>query len=167
MSKKLILMRHAKSSWKEPLPDQERPLNKRGKRAAKMIGKTLAEKGIIPDLILSSDAKRARATAKRVLKALDKEKIDLQLDPALYAADAREILREIEKTEDKIQTLMVVAHNPGISELAVMLSGEDAFSWLPTAAVVVLEIDGDSWREIAPGKAKVLLHLIPREWEKS
>lgn len=165
MRKRLILMRHAKSSWKEPLPDHERPLNKRGKRAAKLIGKALAERGIIPNMILSSDAKRARATAKRVLKVLGEKGIGLRLDPSLYEADARTILQEIEKTDDKIQSLMVVAHNPGISELAALLSGDSRFSWLPTAGVVVFEIEGDSWKGVAPEKAKVLLHLFPRELE--
>jgi phosphohistidine phosphatase len=165
MSKRLLLMRHAKSSWKEPLPDRERPLNKRGKRAARLIGEALAERGIIPDLILSSDAKRARATAKRVLKALPENRTLLQLDPALYSADAETILREIGQTDDQMETLLVIAHNPGISDLATLLSGDERLSWLPTAAVVVLEVSGDSWREIAPGKAKVLLRLFPRELE--
>ena len=165
MSKRLLLMRHAKSSWKEPLPDRERPLNKRGKRAARLIGEALAERGIIPDRILSSDAKRARATAKRVLKALPENRTLLQLDPALYAADAETILREIGQTDDQTETLLVIAHNPGISDLATLLSGDERLSWLPTAAVVVLEVSGDSWRESAPGKAKVLLRLFPRELE--
>jgi phosphohistidine phosphatase len=166
MSKRLILMRHAKSSWKEPLPDRERPLNKRGKRAAKLIVEALAKRGIIPERILSSDAKRARATAKRVLKALPADRIILQVDPALYAADAERILREIAEMDDRVETLLVIAHNPGISELATLLSGDKRFSWLPTAAVVVLEIERDSWRGIAPGKAKVLLRLFPRELER-
>jgi len=166
MSKRLLLMRHAKSSWKEPLPDRERPLNKRGKRAARLIGEALAERGIIPDRILSSDAKRARATAKRVLKALPENRTLLQLDPALYAADAETILREIGQTDDQTETLLVIAHNPGISETAVALSGDESYEWLPTAAVVGIEFDTDDWKKVGERKGKVVFYAAPKAIEK-
>ncbi len=163
----LILMRHAKSSWKEPLNDHDRPLNRRGKRAAKLIGETLAAKGFIPDLILSSDAKRARSSAKRLLKGLGGKGVSkIELDPMLYEADAATIMREISKTPSHIQTLLLIAHNPGISDLAAMLSGDNSLSWLPTAGTVIFEFNVDSWKDLPLAEAKPLLRLFPRELEE-
>jgi len=163
----LILMRHAKSSWKEPLADHDRPLNRRGKRAAKLIGKTLADKGFIPDLILSSDAKRAKSSAKRLLKGLGGKGVSkIELDSILYEANAATIMREITKTPPDIKTLLLISHNPGISDLAEMLSGDNSLSWLPTAGTVIFEFDIDSWEELPLAEAKPLLRLFPRELEE-
>ena len=166
MEKTLYLMRHAKSSWKEALPDRERPLNRRGKKAAKRIGRELARRRLYPDLILASDAKRARSTAKRLRRAFAPEaKPPLLLNPAIYEADALKILREIAQTDETIRNLMVVGHNPGISELAVLLTGDRSLQWLPTGAVIGMKIEGKRWKEIGPGAGKVFLRLYPRELE--
>ena len=167
MEKTLYLMRHAKSSWKKPLPDHERPLNRRGKRAAEQIGRELVRRRLFPELILASDAKRARATAKRLLRAFAPEKRPpLQLDPALYEADASTILEEIAATDDKIGDLLVIGHNPGISELAVLLTGDRSLEWLPTGALVGMKVRGKRWKEIAPGGGELFLRLYPRELEE-
>ena len=167
MEKTLYLMRHAKSSWKKPLPDHERPLNRRGKRAAERIGRELVRRRLFPELILASDAKRARATAKRLLRAFTAEaKPPLQLDPALYEADALTILEEIAATDEKIGDLLVIGHNPGISELAVLLTGDRSLEWLPTGAVIGMKIKGKGWKEIAPGDGELFLRLYPRELEE-
>ncbi len=167
MEKTLYLMRHAKSSLKKPLPDHERPLNRRGKRAAERIGRELVRRRLFPELILASDAKRARATAKRLLRAFASEaKPPLQLDPALYDADALTILEEIAATDEKIGDLLVIGHNPGISELALLLTGNQSLEWLPTGAVIGMKIKGKRWKEIAPGDGELFLRLYPRELEE-
>ncbi len=166
MEKTLYLMRHAKSSWKKALPDHERPLNRRGKKAAKQIGLELVHRGIVPDLILASDAKRARSTAKRLLRAFAQEaRPPLQLDPAIYEADAREILQEIAQTDETVRNLMVIGHNPGISELTVMLTGDESLDWLPTGAVIGMKIEGKRWKDMGPGDGKLFLRLFPGELE--
>ena len=167
MQKRLYLMRHAKSSWKNPLPDHERPLNRRGKEAAVRIGRALVRQHFTPELILSSDAKRARATAKRVLRAFEPDhRPALRLDPALYDADASTILREIAATEDRIDNLMVIGHNPGISRLALLLTGDSSLEWLPTGAVIGIKIKEKTWKEIGTGNGKLFLRLSPRELEE-
>jgi len=166
MQKTLYLMRHAKSSWKKPLPDHERPLNRRGKEAAERIGRALVCRHLLPELILSSDAKRARATAKRVLRAFEPDhRPALRLDPALYEADAGDILQEISQTDETLCKLMVIGHNPGISALAQLLTGDTSPEWLPTGAVVGMKIEGKRWKEIEPGDGKLFLRLFPRELE--
>jgi phosphohistidine phosphatase len=159
-------MRHAKSSWSEPLPDRERPLNRRGKRAARRIGRVLAEKKIRPGMILSSPARRARSTAKRVRKALEKRKRPpLRLLPELYGETAAEIVATIRSLDDRLDSVLIIGHNPELSEAAVLLSGERRFDWLPTTAVLGLEFDAEHWRELSEGKGKVILELRPRELE--
>ena len=167
MEKTLYLMRHAKSSWKKPLPDHERPLNRRGKRAAERIGRELVRRRLFPELILASDAKRARATAKRLRRAYAPEtKPPLQLNPALYDAGALTILKEIAATDEKIDNLLVIGHNPGISELAVQLTGDRSLEWLPTGTVIGIKVRGRHWKEIAPGSGELFLRLYPRKLEE-
>ena len=166
MPKTLYLMRHAKSSWKEPLPDHERPLNKRGKRAAKAIGNALKEREIYPDRILASDARRARTTAKRVLKALGADhEIPLELIPALYEANGEEILEMVRSRGGTARRILLIGHNPAVSDTAVLLGGDSRFDWLPTGAVVGLEFPIDEWRDLEEGSGRVVLTLTPRELE--
>jgi phosphohistidine phosphatase len=165
MARRIYLMRHAKSSWKEPLPDHDRPLNRRGKRAAKLIGKALAERGIRPGLILSSSAKRARATAKRLRRALGLPTVPLATEPRLYGADAEEILGVIRRLDDGVDGVVLIGHNPSLSDAAVLLSGNERFDWLPTGALIGLSFDVDRWENVSPGKGEVFLELRPRELE--
>ncbi len=165
MSKKLYLMRHAKSSWREPLPDRERPLNRRGKRAAKRIGEALRQRGVTVDSMFSSDARRARSTAKRIRKALRAPREILRSVPELYDADASALLRFLHTLDDRWNEVLVVAHNPGISDLAVALSGDERFDWLPTGALVGLEFDLEHWSGLGGRKGRVVLVLKPRELE--
>jgi len=166
MAKRLYLMRHAKSSWKKELPDHERPLNRRGKRAAKLIGKTLKERKIFPDSLLVSDAKRARATAKKVLKVLGEERrIPSTFLPALYEADAEGILEIVRSGGGASRRVLLIGHNPAISDAAVLLSGDPRFKWLPTGAVVGLEFPIEEWRDLEEGSGRVILALTPRELE--
>jgi len=162
MSKTVYLMRHAKSSWKKPVSDRERPLNKRGKRAAFLIGEALSEKEVKIDRVFSSTARRARSTAKRVLRAMNRPVELLTLDPALYQTDAKKLLERIKELEDRFDSVLIIGHNPAISDTAVLLSGESRFDWLPTAGVVGIRFEVESWRRIAPGEGKAVLELFPK-----
>ncbi len=164
--KRIYLMRHAKSSWKEPLPDRERPLNKRGEKAAKRMGKYLRSRGEIPQLIVSSDAVRALATAKRLAKALGIPPERIRVEHALYEADARRIVEVIRNLDPALSDVFLVAHNPGISDAAVELSGEERFDWLPTAAVVGLRFDIQEWREVGRLPGRVFLYATPKGIEE-
>ena len=163
MAKTLYLMRHAKSSWKEPLPDHERPLNKRGKRAAKAIGKALKARGVRPDLILSSSALRADETAKRVAKKLNPPP-PIFSEEDLYEADEKQILSTLFVRGEEADSLLLIGHNPVLSDLAVSLSGIGRLEWLPTGAVVGLYWpEASSWEEIVNQKGEITLELYPRE----
>ena len=159
--KKLYLMRHAKSSWKKPLPDHERPLKKRGRKAAKEMGKALKKAGIFPDLILSSDALRAKQTALLVAEELGLPSEKIRLEPRLYEADLSQILHVIQNVENSVDSILLVAHNPGISEAAVALSREERFSWMKTAQIVGLAWDVEGWDRIEGKKGKVIFEAAP------
>jgi len=166
MARTLYLMRHAKSSWKEPLPDHERPLNKRGRRAAKAIGKALARQGICPDLILSSTALRAYDTAGRVAKRLDPPP-QIISDDELYEADESGILSTLFVRGEEAEKVLLIGHNPTLSDLAVRLSKDERFQWLPTGAVVGLHWpNAKKWEEIVDQKGEITLELYPRALEE-
>lgn len=145
--KRLFLIRHAKSSWDDAaLADRERPLNERGKRDAPKIGERLARREIKPDLILSSPAVRALTTAKIIAGKLDYMRKHIGVDDRLYAAQADDLLEIIHALDDHLQCVMIVGHNPELSELAQRLSGE--IDQLPTGAVAEFGFAAKSWAEI-------------------
>ncbi len=162
--KRLYLMRHAKSSWKdETLKDYERPLNKRGKRDAPFMGKVLKKKGVSPDVIISSFAKRAYKTAKKVAKELGVEKERIIKDRKLYLIGFAEFLDYVKNLDDGYESVLIVGHNPGISELFSYLSGKESLS-MPTAAVGGVEFKSDRWRDIDESKRKVLFFEYPKKF---
>jgi len=149
--KTLFLVRHAKSSRNEPaLQDKDRPLNNRGKRDAPKMGKRLAKREAIPDLILSSPAKRALKTAQLIAKKLDYKLQDIVVDDRLYATGADELLHLIRKLGAKPKSVMLVGHNPELTELAHRLSNK--ITRLPTCAVAEFTFNAKSWS--ATGKDK-------------
>ena len=155
--KRLILVRHAKSSRDDPsLADRERPLNDRGLRDAPKMGARLAKRGIRPDLVLSSPAVRALATARLFAKELDYDTDDIVVDERLYAATPDALLEVIRTVDDKPKCVMLFGHNPELSELAHELSG--TIGDLPTCAVVDLSFDIAAWSKVgrhAPVKTAV------------
>lgn len=146
--KTLLILRHAKSSWKDDeLPDHDRPLNKRGKQDAPRMGKLLRDEDLIPDLILSSDAERARATAELVVEECHYEgEITYLRD--LYAAEAEAYLEALAQLGGESPRVMVVGHNPGLEELVQDLTGE--YQPLPTAALAQVALPLDHWSELDP-----------------
>jgi len=146
--KTLLLVRHAKSSWKDPrLSDHQRPLNKRGKKAAPEMARRLKGLGLQPDVIVSSDARRALDTAAAMAKGMDLPKAAIRPVSELYGAAAREILEIVLEFDDSWQQAMVVGHNPGFTELANRFYPYSIAN-VPTAGVVELRFDAASWRQI-------------------
>jgi phosphohistidine phosphatase len=144
--KTLLILRHAKSSWKdESLPDHDRPLNKRGKQDAPRMGKLLRDEGLIPDLILSSDARRARATIELVAQECryDGEIVFLR---ELYAAEPEAYLEALAQRGGDAASVMIVGHNPGLEELLEELTGERLP--LPTAALAQVTLPIEHWSEL-------------------
>jgi phosphohistidine phosphatase len=163
--KTLLLLRHAKSSWKDDtITDHERPLNKRGKKTAPLMGHLLRDNQLVPELIVSSTAVRARTTAQAAAEACGYPG-EVTLTDELYLATAGEILRYAqERTEDTLGRVMLVGHNPGMEEVVNMLSGRrEPF---PTAALAVFELDIDHWRKLELGVDVELKNVWrPRELE--
>ncbi len=147
--KTLTLVRHAKSSWKDPgLPDHRRPLNKRGRRDAPMMGRRLTEQGSPVELIVSSSAARAVETAEAIAEELGYPWDEIVTDDDLYHADAAEMITVVERQDDWIDHLMLIGHNPGLTELTNTLS-QLGIDNVPTCGVVVLTYDVGCWGEIA------------------
>ena len=144
--KTLLVLRHAKSRCNDPaLDDHERPLNKRGRRDAPRVGVLVREYGLIPDLIISSDAVRARVTAEAVAEAA-RYAGEILLDPHLYLAGPADILSLLRTVRENADTVMIVGHNPGLEKLVEQLTGERQD--LPTAALAQIGLPIDQWRDL-------------------
>jgi len=145
--KTLFLVRHAKSSRDDPaLADRDRPLNERGRHDAAAMARRLAGRGVEPDRLLSSPARRALSTAQRFADGLGIARESIVVDDRLYAGTAGILLSVIQGTDDSVATLMVFGHNPEMSDLAQHLSGR--WTDLPTCAVVELRFDAARWSEV-------------------
>ena len=144
--KSLLVLRHAKSSWKQPdLADHDRPLNKRGKRDAPLMGRLLKKKGLVPDNIISSTAIRARSTAKAVAKASG-YKGEIILNHSLYAAGPDAYLSVMHDLSDEYARVLIIGHNPGLEELLEMLTGE--IRVMPTCSLAHVKLRVDKWSDI-------------------
>ena len=144
--KTVLLMRHAKSSWKyEDLEDIDRPLNKRGKKDAPFMGELLAKKKKKPELILSSSAKRARQTAKAVAKEC-KYDGDIQHLDSLYLAEPQAYIDALQQIPDELRTVMVVGHNPGLESLLQQLSGR--VETLSTGSIAFIDLPVKKWKDL-------------------
>lgn len=160
MSKKLIVMRHAKSGWDTPLPDIERPLNARGRRAAKALGDWLRQHGLCPDAVLCSSAQRTQETCTG---------LGLQTAPTLsrglYLASCDRLLEQCRRAVG--ETVLIIAHNPGIAECAERLAAKPAphphFFDYPTGATTVFTCPIGSWAELRFGVNEITHFVIPRE----
>jgi phosphohistidine phosphatase len=145
--KSLYLVRHAKSSWSDfTLADRDRPLTDRGRRDAARMGKRLAQRGLRPDLIISSPAVRALATAKALAHSLGHASKDIVVDERLYACSARQLLDLIQSLDDRLKRVVVVGHNPSLAELAHDFCGD--IDHVAACAVAEFEFDSRSWSEI-------------------
>ena len=165
--KTLYIVRHAKSSWDASnVDDFERPLNDRGKRDAPRMGKRLKEKGITPDLMLSSPAKRAFSTSKRIAKVLNYPKDNIKTDRSLYHADEETMLVVIQSLKDKLESVMIFSHNPGLTDFVnTIMDGGVEIDNVPTCGIVAFQFDVDSWKDVSWGKGKILFFDYPKSKE--
>ena len=144
--KTLLIMRHAKSSWNHPeLSDYDRPLNGRGKRDAPRMGEHLRQEGLIPDMILTSSAKRARNTASKVAKTCGCAGKVKKLD-ALYDTVLGAYFKTLQVVPEKHQCVMVVGHNPTMIQLVNHLTGH--VRGMPTAALAHIELPIERWETL-------------------
>ncbi|MDN4166272.1 histidine phosphatase family protein [Cytophagales bacterium LB-30] len=161
--KRLLLVRHAKSSWDFPqLSDFERPLNERGLRDVQTMGQRLKALGIRPEGIVSSGAKRALDTAEGMGKIWGESAKNIQMIPALYHADAEALCRIIKNLPAHLNQVMLVAHNPGITDLVNQLA---VFSTdnIPTCGVVVIDFEVAQWQQVSAQKAQLHLYEYPKK----
>ena len=159
----LTIIRHAKSSWKEQsLPDFDRPLNKRGKADAPEMGRRLAARGVRPDFVVTSPARRARRTALAVAKELGLDKGKIIQEGSIYEAGLTALVNLVGGFDDKADHVVLVGHNPGLTGLAEYLSGE-MFGNIPTGGAVGLEFDTGSWRDLKRGAGQVLFADFPKD----
>jgi phosphohistidine phosphatase len=169
----VLLLRHAKSSWDRlSLPDYDRPLAKRGQKAAPLVGAEIARLGLRPDLILCSAAVRTRETLALVLPALGSSAApEVIYDDAIYMAAPAALLKRLRKLPaggGAPKTVMVVGHNPGLEEFAELLVGggdeeaqERMAEKFPTGALAVFTFDAANWADIALGAGKLVEFITP------
>ena len=160
--KNVLLMRHAKSSWKgASLPDHQRPLNQRGKHDAPRMGKFLQEQGILLDTILCSTAFRARQTAEGLLKKYTFEG-EVQYYDDLYNADPETIISILNRLPEKVDTAMVIGHNPGLDYFLELVC--DECGHMSTASVAHIKYSVEEWLDLRAETTGELLHFWkPRE----
>lgn len=170
--KRLILMRHAKSSWTDPLMhDAARPLNDRGRAAAPRMGAWMAEQGLIPDLALVSTAQRCLETWE--LAAAEMGAPARRSVEAIYESGPELLLALVQEVPDEVEVLMLVGHEPGVPELLRRLSDDRpaegcarAFGKYPTGAVAALKFKTlDAWAELAPGTGRLTRYAQPRDFD--
>lgn len=163
--KTLYILRHAKSSWSDPsLADFDRPLNERGLNAAPFIGEVMARKEILPDLILSSPARRAMQTAAFVKEAGGLNG-PIQYDERIYEASPQSLRLVISQINGQLESVMIVGHNPGIEGLIKYLTGSS--EPMPTAALAAIVLDIDGWDKVTEKSGKVRFVIRPNEEMKT
>ena len=165
--RKLVLLRHAKSDWPD-VADHDRPLAKRGRRDAPVVGRWIGAAGYAPDAVVCSTARRARETWELVSTGLTAAAPGalpaVRYEPRVYEATVLGLLMLVREFDAAWRTALVVGHNPGIAELTAGLASPESPppQAFPTAAVAVLGLPG-SWAEAGPGEARLLAFTVPAE----
>lgn len=163
--KTLYLLRHAKSSWKdETLPDIERPLKGRGRKAAQKVGGFLKKEKIIPDLVLCSSAVRARQTAEIVMETA-KLGTDLRFDERIYEAGPQRLLEVVRQIEKSKKTVLLVGHNPGLEEFLELLTGN--VETMSTGTLSKIVLDASNWAAVGDRVGTLEWIVKPKELKKA
>ena len=161
--KTLYFIRHAKSDWSNPLlSDFERGLNKRGAKDAPLMGNVLSNKGIYPDLIISSSALRARMTAIEIAHKINYSHDCIQYEASLYACEVQTIINSIRGVSQSVNTLFVCGHNPEFTECANMICGTNIEN-IPTCGVAAMRLYVDNWKSIGLNSAEFLFLETPKQ----
>lgn len=170
MTRRLMLLRHAKSAWPD-LPDHERPLAKRGRRDAPAAGRWLREADLRPDRVLCSTARRTRETWQLMVPELGAHPPQASYEDQVYEAHCETLLELARQTEPAAASLLIIGHNPGVQDLTLMLAAtpdsdtdagllQRATAKFPTAAAAVLAFAG-SWSRLGPGRAQLITFVTP------
>ncbi len=162
--KTIFLVRHAKSSWEDySLKDIERPLNERGRRDAPFMGKLMLGKEQVPDLIISSPAKRALTTARIFAEQLGKPKEEVQVIDEIYEAYTTEILYIINALDDRYASIALFGHNPTMTDIANVF-GEEYIPNVPTCAIVKIVSSATTWAELDKSNSKRTAFHFPKQY---
>jgi phosphohistidine phosphatase len=168
--KRLTVLRHAKSSWDDSgLDDLNRPLNERGWKSARRMGRELKHRGVHFDFVLASTAARVRETIVAI-----QEKYDfgapIRFEPSIYLATEETLLSLIQALPDTIGTVLIIGHNPGLERLTVELTHDDEHGLrqrvagkFPTAAFAAIELPAEKWADVTPGSGEVAELIVPKD----
>ena len=159
--KTLFVLRHAKSSWDDAsLADFDRPLNDRGRKTAPFMGGVMAERDLLPDVIFSSPAVRARDTASLVKKA-GKLDAEIRFDERIYEASPQTLKQVVAGIDDQFRSAMVVGHNPGMEGFVRLLTGK--LEAMPTAALAIIDLDIARWEDVGTGRGTLRQVIRPKD----
>ena len=164
MQRTFVMIRHAKSSWANPLQsDFERPLNERGEHDAPMMGERLKKLKVIPDLIIASTAKRAKQTAKKIAAAIGYDSEAIQWVDKLYHCIPTVFEEVMQEIDDSVKTIFIVAHNPGITSFINELSPTFSIDHMPTCGAVAARMDTEHWSDFQLAERNVFLFEYPKK----
>jgi len=169
--KKLIVLRHAKSSWTEPNTDDfDRPLNERGWKAARRMGRELKHRKMSFDLCVASPAERVRETLDGLAEGYGDFPFPVRFEPQIYLADTVTLMELVQHLADDLETVLLVGHNPGLERLLALLTHDDGrglrdrvTNKFPTAALAVIELAAISWTAVEPADGRLAELILPKE----
>lgn len=167
-TRRVVLVRHAKSAYPSGVPDHDRPLAGKGRRNSHAAGQWFLDEGPHPDLVLCSDAQRARHSWEIIAASLDPHP-PVRLEPRLYGAEPEDVVEVLLAVRDTVRTVAVVGHEPTLSATALLLAGPGSdpttlarlSTKFPTSAVAVLRFTGP-WNGLEPGGAVLEIFAVPR-----
>ncbi len=161
--KTLYIVRHGKSSWSDPsLPDKERPLNNRGKMNAPEMGARLVDNQIKPNLMITSPAKRARSTAKKIAKVIQYPKKEMVVSDELYHTGEQTMLSLVQSQKNELDSVMIFGHNPGFTDFANDLCGISIYN-IPTSGIVGIKFNVDKWGQVDFRTGELLFFDYPKK----
>lgn len=167
MAKQLIIIRHGKSDWAEPgVHDFDRPLNHRGNKNAPEMAARLSRKNLIPQLVVSSPAKRAITTAGHFSKTWEIPLEEIQQEPSIYEANVTALLRVVNQLDNKEDRVAMVGHNPGLTDFINYLADAHIYN-MPTAGIVVIDFLFDDWSMVSQHTGSLFLFDCPKKGECS
>lgn len=164
----LTLLRHAKSTWDDPVArDFDRPLNRRGRKAARRVGEEMRALGLEFDLVLASPAMRVRETLEEIEEGYGRT-LGARFDDRIYLAEPGTLLEIVRATDDAAERLLLVGHNPGLEMLAIQLDGgtglrDEVAIKYPTGTLAEIELPIERWTDIAPGTGRIARFVRPRD----
>ena len=162
--KRLLLIRHAKSSWKDNAPDDsQRPLNKRGKRDAPFMGKLLAKESISPQLIVSSPAVRAFSTATIIAKELNYPHTKIVMNKLIYDGGLNSLFDVVKSLDNELNIVFLFGHNPGLTIFSNFISDKEIDN-IPTCGIVGVDLDISNWEEIDQNSGHTFMYEYPKKY---